>query len=244
MPMNREYHKWYSPRVHRNMELLIFGHSGRAILFFPTRMARFFDYENWGIIEALRERIENGEFQLFCVDSIDNESFYNYHIHPADRIRRHLQYEEYILNEVLPLMKSKSCNNILEVAGCSMGAYHAANLALKHPQLFKRVVCMSGRYNLTQNIQCFRDLFDAYHNEDIYFNMPEQFLANINDDNLLNSMREMEIILAIGETDPFIDDNRYFNQLLWDKGIHSHLYVWKGYAHRPKYWRQMVNLYL
>jgi esterase/lipase superfamily enzyme len=244
MPMNREYHKWYSSRMQREMELLVFGHGGRAVLFFPTRMARFYDYENWGIVNALSERIDNGELQLFCVDSVDNESFYNDSIHPADRINRHLQYEQYILNEVVPLMQAKNSNGYLEVAGCSMGAYHAANLALKHPQLFKRVICMSGRYDLTQSIQDFRDLFDGYHNGDIYFNMPQQFLANISDCRLLNLIREMEIILAIGETDPFISDNYYFTQQLWAKGIANQMYVWSGFAHRPRYWRQMVALYL
>jgi len=230
--------------MQRDMELLIFGHAGRAILFFPTRMARFFDYENWGIVDALRNRINNGELQLFCVDSVDNESFYNNQIHPADRINRHLQYEQYILKEVVPLMQSKNSGGYLEVAGCSMGAYHAATFALKHPPLFKRMICMSGRFDLTQSIHDFRDLFDGYHNCDIYFNMPQQFLANINDCDLLNSIREMDIILAIGETDPFLNDNRYFNQLLWAKGIPNQLYVWGGFAHRPRYWRQMVTLYL
>ncbi|RKR83676.1 esterase/lipase superfamily enzyme [Mucilaginibacter gracilis] len=242
--MNREYHKWYSNGLKKDMELLVFGHGGRAILFFPTRMARFFDYENWGIIEALHQRIENGELQLFCVDSVDSESFYNKNTTPANRINRHLEYEQYILNEVIPFMRSKNSDGYLEVAGCSMGAYHAANLALKHPQLFKRVVCLSGRYDLTQNIQDFSDLFDAYHNEDIYFNMPQQFLANITDSVQLNTLRKMEIILAIGETDPFIGSNQYLNQLLISKNIPAQFYVWNGFAHRPKYWRQMVNLYL
>jgi len=229
--------------MEREMELLVFGHSGRAVLFFPTRMARFFDYENWGIVDALRGRIENGEFQLFCVDSADSESFYNNNIHPADRIRRHLQYEQYILNEVIPLMRTLNGGSDFEAAGCSMGAYHAANFALKHPWLFKRLVCMSGRYDLTQQIADFRDLLDSYHNEDIYFNMPQQFMANIHDCSLLNSIRAMDIIVAIGETDPFINDNRHFNRLLWAKGIANQFYVWAGFAHKPKYWRQMVGLY-
>jgi esterase/lipase superfamily enzyme len=242
--MNREYHKWHSIALQRDMELLVFGHGGRAVLFFPTRMARFFDYENWGIVDALRDRINNGELQLFCVDSIDNESFYNKRIHPADRINRHLAYEKYILNEVIPLIHTKNSGGYMEVAGCSMGAYHAANMAFKHPRLFKRVICMSGRYDLTHSIQDFSDLFDGYSNQDIYFNMPQQFLANLSDKALLQSIREMEIILAIGETDPFINDNHYFNQLLWAKGIPNQFYVWHGYAHRPKYWQHMVKLYL
>ena len=242
--MNREHHKWYSPNLQRDMELLIFGHNGRAVLFFPTRMARFYDYENWHIIDALHDRIYNGDLQIFCVDSIDVESFYNRHIHPEQRISRHIQYEEYILNEVLPLMRQKNDGDFFEVAGCSMGAFHAINLALKHPALFKKVICMSGRYDLTTQIQDFRDLFDGYHNEDIYFNMPQQYIANVYEEHFLNAIRQLEIIVAVGETDPFLQNNREFSSLLWGKGIFNQFYIWGDYAHRPRYWRQMVQLYL
>jgi esterase/lipase superfamily enzyme len=242
--MNREYHKWYSPRLQRDMELLIFGHNGRAVLFFPTRMARFFDYENWHVLDSLHDQLYNGEIQLFCVDSIDNESFYNRYVYPEVRIARHIQYEEYVLNEVLPLMRAKNNGNYFETAGCSMGAYHAINIALKHPHLFKRAVGMSGRYDLSQQIHDFRDLFDGYHNEDIYFNMPMQYMPNLSDENQLNAIRRLEIILAIGETDPFWQNNHDFSQLLWNKGIANQFYTWSNYAHRPRYWRQMVQLYL
>jgi esterase/lipase superfamily enzyme len=242
--MNREYHKWFSASLHRNMELLTFGHSGRAVLFFPTRMARFYDYENWGIVEALQQKIENGELQLFCVDSIDAESFYNHWVHPAARIERHLQYEQYILSEVIPFMQNINAGQYFEVAGCSMGAYHAINLAMKHPALFKKVVCMSGRYDLTRQVDDFKDLFDGYSSEDIYFNMPLQFVANLEDGKVLDQIRRMEIILAIGETDPFITSNREFGNVLNNKRIPHQLYIWDNYAHRPRYWKQMVNLYL
>jgi esterase/lipase superfamily enzyme len=242
--MNREYHKWYSAALRRDMELLIFGHNGRAVLFFPTRMARFYDYENWHIIDSLHDRIYNGELQLFCVDSIDHESFYNRHVHPLVRIARHMQYESYILNEVLPLMREKNDGEYFETAGCSMGAFHAVNLALKHPALFKKAVGMSGRYDVTLQIQDFRDLFDGFHDRDIYFNMPLQFVANLHEENQLKAIRQLEIVLAVGETDPFWQNNLDFSQLLWHKGIPNQFYTWGDYAHRPRYWRQMVQLYL
>ncbi|HVV54597.1 MAG TPA: alpha/beta hydrolase-fold protein, partial [Mucilaginibacter sp.] len=150
--MNREYHKWFSPALRRDMEMLVFGHAGRAVLFFPTRMARFFDYENWGLVEALNDRISNGELQLFCVDSIDAESFYCQDIPPSDRIKRHLEYERYILDEVIPLMQQENHGGDFGVAGCSMGAFHALNLSLRHPHFFRKAVCMSGRFDLTRNI--------------------------------------------------------------------------------------------
>jgi len=242
--MNREYHKWYTDRLNRDMEVLIFGHGGKAVLLFPTRMARFYDYENWGIVNALRDRITNGELQLFCVDSIDAESFYNSCTCPERRIARHLQYEQYILNEIVPLMQEKNKGGYYEVAGCSMGAYHAANFAFKHSHLFNKVVCMSGRYDLTRQIQFFNDLFDGFHNEDVYFNMPRQYVANLHDETNLNAIRNLEIILAIGEADPFISDNREFSGVLKDKQIDHQFHVWGDCAHKPRYWRQMVGLYL
>lgn len=242
--MNREYHRWYSDHLGRDMELLVFGHAGRAVLFFPTRMGRFYDYENWGIIEALSSRINNGELQLFCVDSVDYESFYNDWASPDAKIRRHLQYEQYILDEVLPLINAKNPNNDIEVAGCSMGAYHAANITLKHPHLFKKLVCMSGRYDLTRSVQYFRDLFNGYHNQDIYFNMPRQFIANMQNQCTLDAIGRLDMLFAIGETDPFMPDNYEFSELLGWKGFHHQFYIWHGYAHSPRSWRKMVQLYL
>jgi esterase/lipase superfamily enzyme len=241
--MNREYQKWYSPWLQRDMELLIFGHSGRAVLFFPTRMARFYDYENWRIIDSLKDRICNGEMQLFCVDSIDAESFYNQQVHPEVRIARHMQYEQYILNEVMPLMHVKNGGDYFEVAGCSMGAFHAINLAFKHPLFFKKVIGMSGRYDLTKQIQDFKDLFDGYRNESIYFNMPHYFVANLHDETILNAIRQIEIVMAVGETDPFLQNNQEFSELLLSKDIPNKLHIWADYAHRSRYWRQMVQLY-
>lgn len=242
--MNREYHKWFSPRLNRDMELLIFGHAGRAVLFFPTRMARFYDYENWGIVAAMKNQISRGEVQLFCVDSIDNESFYNWNLHPAARIHRHLQYEQYLLQEVIPLMQQKNGSGWMEVAGCSMGAYHAINMGMKYPWLFKKAVGISGRYDLTTSPFGFRDLLDGYHDEAVYLNMPLQYISNLTDNYLLHASRGLEVILAVGQTDPFLQANKDLSATLWNKGIPNQFYQWEHNAHRPRYWRQMVPLYL
>ncbi len=69
---------------------------------FPTRQGRFFDYENRGLAGVLREQIDGGQIQLFCVDSLDCESLYSVEKRPQDRIARHNQYEAYILQEVVP----------------------------------------------------------------------------------------------------------------------------------------------
>jgi esterase/lipase superfamily enzyme len=104
--MERAYHKWFSPILEKFMEILVFGQSGTPVIFFPTRSAHFYDFENWKIIDALKPKIEAGEIQVYCVDSIDCESFYSKSA-PVQRIARHLQYEKYILQEVVPLSESR-----------------------------------------------------------------------------------------------------------------------------------------
>ncbi|RYE14448.1 MAG: esterase, partial [Sphingobacteriales bacterium] len=192
----------------------------------------------------LAGRINNGELQLFCVDSVDEESFYNLWASPETRINRHLQYEQYIICEVMPLIRTRKPDNDIEVAGCSLGAYHAANIALKYPNLFNKLVCMSGRFDLTRPVKYFKDLFDGYHNTNIYLNMPRQYMINMPDGWLLDQIRRLDIIIAIGEADPFADDNYQFSELLGWKGMKHQFYTWTGYAHNPNGWRKMVALYL
>ena len=149
------------------MELLVFGHAGKPVLFFPPRTARFYDYENWKIIEAIRPKIANGELQVFCVDSYDAESFYSFNP-PSEKIKKHLSYENYILEEVIPFIFSRNINCKILVAGCSLGGYHAINIAMRHPQYFYKVVSMSARYDLTLSSDKFPDLLNGYFDENIY----------------------------------------------------------------------------
>jgi esterase/lipase superfamily enzyme len=241
--MQREYTKWFSPVLNRDMELLTFGNCGVPVLFFPTRTARFYDYENWKIIDALKDKIEWGCLQIFCVDSIDIESFYSSH-HPAKRIERHLQYESYIINEVIPYVRCKNKNTGLVSAGCSLGGYHAVNLAFKHPHLFSKVVGLSARYDLTMSSDKFPDLLNGYFDENVYFNMPSMFIPNISCERILSDLRKLNIILAIGQEDPFFANNTHLEKELKNKQVDVNLYVWNNEAHRPRYWRQMVQEYM
>jgi esterase/lipase superfamily enzyme len=242
--MNREYHKWFSKSLDRDMELLIFGHSGDPVLFFPTRTARFYDYEDWQVIDALKKKIDTGAIQVWCLDSVDKESFYAKQIPPEERICRHLHYEEYVLKEVLPLIQQKNPHPTVVTAGCSLGAYHAANLAFKHPHLFHKVVGLSGRYDLTTTMDHFDDLFDGYRDENIYYNTPGQFIPNLTDQRLISLLKAMEIIFVVGEMDVFLENNRTLSNALWSKGIWNALHLWDGESHKARFWRHMVQLYL
>ena len=241
--MERVYHKWYSSNLEKEMELLVFGYAGAKVLFFPPRMGRFYDYENWKIVASLEEKINKGELQLYCVDSVDLESFYNSFRHPGYRIYRHIQYEKYVLEEVLPLANTLNPNPNIISAGCSLGAYHAINIAMRHPKLFCKVIGMSGRYDLTKSKGYFKDLLSGYHNDFVYFNMPNQYLKNLTDSLLVEALKKMDIILAIGKEDSFLESNYVLKNILEEKEIGYKLYEWDEEAHKARYWRKMVQIY-
>ena len=146
--MNREYHKWWSPRLGRDMELLVFGHDGVPLVVFPTSQGRFYEFEDRGLVGSIAHKIDNGEIQLYCLDSVDAESWYNRAVPPRWRIARHMQYESYVMDEVLPLIRQKNGNPNLASLGCSFGGYHAVNIALRHPDRFTGFLSMSGAFDL------------------------------------------------------------------------------------------------
>jgi esterase/lipase superfamily enzyme len=235
--MRREYQRWHSQSLGRDMELLVFGEKGARVLVFPTSMGRFFDWEDRGLVKSLAPRIESGEFQLFCIDSVDGESWYADARHPADRVRRQMQYDDYCLKEVVPFTLTKNANPFLIVTGASFGGYHAVNFGLKHPEQAGRVLSMSGLCNI-------RRFTDGYYDENIYFNNPVDFIAHEHDLKRLEALRRVDIILAIGKDDPLRQSNEQLSRELWDRGIWHALRLWDGWAHDWPYWEKMLALYL
>lgn len=73
--MKVEYFKKYSNCLQRDMEFKIYGHGGIPLLVFPAQDGRFYDFENFGMINTISDKIEEGKVQVFCIDSVDSESW-------------------------------------------------------------------------------------------------------------------------------------------------------------------------
>jgi esterase/lipase superfamily enzyme len=238
--MKREYHKWYSERLGRDMELLVFGHDGLPAIVFPTSQARFYEFEDQGMIEAVRDKLEAGRLQLFCVDSVDSESWYNRSVSPRWRIARHLQYESYIMHEVLPLVRKMNGRPHLASVGCSFGGFHAANIAFRHPDKFTGFLSMSGTFDLPP-----LGFLNGYHDIDVYLNQPTQYLPNLHDQWYLDHYRRNTYVLATGVHDQCWNDNEHLARILRDKGIPVRLDVWGDNArHDWPWWQRMAQTYL
>ncbi len=232
--MQRDYIKEYSPSLGRDMEILHFGHAGRPLLVFPTSMGRFYQWEDFGLVGALSDLIESGAIQLVCVDSVDGESWYARDRPPADRIRRHLQYERYLLDEVLPRMPGGS----VLACGASFGALHAVLLAVRHPTRVGGFIAMSGAYDTARWL-------DGYHDDEAYFTNLLAFLPGLTDEAYLGPLRAQHPkVIVTGEQDPNVDDSVKLARLLADKGVQVGLEIWPGWAHDWPYWKDMMRRYL
>jgi esterase/lipase superfamily enzyme len=235
--MNREHHRWYSPSLGRDMDLLVFGHAGARALVFPTSMGRFYEWEDRGMIATLEEALERGWLQLYCVDSVDDDSWYAKWKWPGDRAPRHAQYEAYVHDEVVPLTRQKNDNPLLMTMGASFGAYHAVTFALRHPHLVDRTIGLSGMYDI-------REMTDGYSDATVYHYNPADFVLGEHDPERFRALAHLEIILAIGRDDPMRASNEEFSRRLWSKGIWHALRIWDGWAHDWPYWRDMIRIYV
>ncbi len=235
--MNREYHRWYSPSLNRDMEVLVFGHAGARVLVFPTSMGRFYEWEDRGMMNALGHHIQNGWLQVYCVDSVDSESWYCWWAHPSGRAFRQQQYDSYLTNEVLPLMYAKNHTPYTITLGASFGAYHAMNFGLRHPDRVNRIIALSGLFNI-------RRMTGGYSDENVYFNNPVDFITGETDHSRLELIRRQDIIIATGTGDRLIDSAREMSGVLWNKGVGNALREWNGWYHDWQYWQEMTLKYI
>lgn len=235
--MHRSHHQWHSPALGRQMELLVFGHAGPPMIVFPTSMGRFYEFEDRGMISALAEPIRQGWVQVYCLDSVDSESWYCSWAHPRGRLARHDQYERYVLDEVLPFVRANNSNPFTILHGSSFGAIHAMLFGLRHPERFNRVLAFAGYYDIGR-------FLDGYYDEEVHHHHPINMIRELHDPAQIERLRQLEIIMAIGRDDPAATTNAQLSDALWSKGVWHAMRWWDGWAHDWPWWQKMIQIYL
>lgn len=239
--MQRSTHRWYSPALGQDMTLNTYGDRGKPVMVFPAQEGRFYEYEDFGMVEAVRPYIEQGRIQLVCVDSVDSQSWCNQAVHPHDRVWRHNDYERYLLDEVVPFIRGRANGQGLMVTGCSMGGYHSANFFFRHPDVADSVVALSGVYDLTLFIG------DAMSDR-IYYHVPLAYLPGMNDAWFLDRYRQGRIVLCVGQgmwEEPMLTHTRQMADILGRKNVPAWVDVWgHDVAHDWPWWRIQMPYFL
>ena len=239
--MQVRYHKKYSKHLKRDMEFKVYGKAGKPALFFPSQNGRFFQCEDFGMIEACGPFIEDGCMTAYCVDSVDAESWSAFHRSPRERIERHEEYTRYIMEELLPVIRHDSQNQPLLLSGASLGAAHAANFFFRFPPMADSLIALSGIY-------CTRQFFGDYMDSDVYYNSVIDYLGNLEDETILNHLRRSNIVICTGQgayEDFMLSETWQLKLVLERKNIPACIDVWgRDVNHDWYWWRKQLQYFL
>ena len=241
--MEIRYYKHWSGYLNRDMEFKAYGHGGKAVLFIPCQGGRFFDFENFKMLDAWARWIEEGKCTVYSCDSIDNEAWAAKGADNRWRIENHEKWFNYITTELVPYIHYIQGSNAgILTFGASMGAMHAANLYYRRPDLFDSCFAISGLYDN-------QEFFGDYCDNLVYNNCPVFYLANMPQDHyymdLYNNQKSLIVCGQGAWEEPLLASTRWLDTVCCQKGIHTRFEYW-GYDvnHDWPWWFKMVEVYV
>ncbi len=242
--MEITYHKWQSSQLGQEMELKVYGHAGKPMLVFPTQEGRFFEFEDFGMIEICQPFIEEGRLRIVTIDGIDSQCWTHPTASVPERVARYEAYERYVMQEAIPFVRElvKQPDAKFLVTGCSMGAYHAANFYFRHPDVFDALLAISGVYSLKLFI-------GDYMDSQVYHHTPLAYLSGLQDPHyLLDHYRQGQIIVSVGQgawEDPMLEDTKKLKQILDSKNVPAWIDIWgHDVDHDWPWWRKKMSYFL
>ena len=239
--MRREERRWFSSNLGHDMDLIVYGSGGLPLICFPSQDGRVTDWEGFGMADCVADLIDSGRLLMIAVDGVDWQSWTNRNAPINERARRHNDYHRYITDEVVAFARVESGREHVWGAGCSMGAFHAANFFFRRPDLFSGVLAMSGLYQP-------RLFVGDYSDDDVYFNSPLYYLPELRDPWHVELYRRSHIVFCVGQgawEDEALADTRELQGLLERKGIGATFDYWgHDVEHHWYWWRQMLRHHL
>ena len=238
--MDRRHTSLWSPAIGGEGRVITYGHWGRPLLAFPSQEGPAWQYEERGMIEAVADLIEAGRVKVYAVDSFDSDSWYRQDVPLEKRAQLHGLYEDWIVNQVVPFIRDDLGGGAeIAVTGVSFGAYHAANFALRHADLFPLAICQSGVYDVSV-------VGGGERGDAVYFNNPADYVTHLGGDHLDWLRGRVNLLLIAGQgqwedTTGALDSTRRFAMQLGEKGIRHELDVWgHDVPHDWPSWRAQI----
>ena len=241
--MNRETVTAHSKNLGKDMSIRVYGESGWPIIAFPIQDAMSDSYEQFGMVDAMKDYLEGGKVQLFVLDSVDAEGWSDRGGDNVLRVKVIEAFYNYVCEEVVPFVHERNGSDLRPLTmGCSLGATHALVAFLRRPDLFQGVIALSGGYDA-------QFFFGDWMNTTLYFNSPVHFLPNTPQDHPYISLyNRREIVLCCGQgaweeeglrTEHIVDDA--FRAL----GVNAWCDYWgTDVDHDWPWWQKQVQYFL
>ena len=240
--MQTYYTHWHSPALDRDMEVKVYGHAGRPVLFIPCQDGRFYDFENYRMTDAWAPWIESGQCMVFAIDTMDKET-YSASYEAYWRIRRHEAWINYITDEVVPFIRSCTCERNgwegtpgIIAFGCSLGATHAANLFFRFPDQFDGLLALSGIFTSDYG-------FPGYMDDLVYRNSPVHYLGGMPENHpFIDRYNTGKAVIVVGQGAWEIPESTYqLRDICQQKNIHVWFDIWgQDVKHDWDWWYKQV----
>ena len=226
----------------KDMHVNVYGKKGLPVVMFPTLAASPESLEDAGVIDELAEYLDSGIIQLFCTETVDQESWAA-DGDPKERAQRQETYYHYVVDELVPLVHKVSKSTARPLAmGCDMGATHAAIALLRRPDLFQGCVCLSGSYD---SRRYFGDWMDAT----LYDNTPNAFLPQMPLDHPYVAVyNQRQLLFCTGQEASEADSLRCTREMDADLarlGVEAWCDYWGGdVTHGWYWWKKQLRYFL
>jgi esterase/lipase superfamily enzyme len=242
--MRRDVVELWSPELGWSPRVIAYGSYGRPVLVFASSEGRAEDFENNGMVDAIRPLIDAGRVKLYCLDSWDGGSWYRQDLPLEQRAVHHEAYERWVVDGVVHFVDA-DCGGRQDmvVTGCSFGAYQAANIALRRADLFPLALCLSGVYDLS--VMGWGDRGTSFH-----LNNPMWSLGAAESRHLdwLRSRLSLLLVCGQGEwedTTGALESTKAFGRLCEDKGLRVEVDLWgHDVPHDWPSWRHQLAHHL
>lgn len=235
--MPRRIEGWYSPILGQPMPVVTYGDRGRPLLLFPTAAADYLENERFFLIKAVEPFIMAGRLRVFSIDSINRQAWMDDQLPVGEQGRRQNLYAQYVEREVVPYIRAAVGADVrIGTTGASFGAFHAANMMFRRPDLFDTLIAMSGFYDLES------DYLKGYSDDNVFYNNPAWYIPGMNGYNLdlLRHHSSINILTGQGAYEA-PDASRQLARILGEKGIPHNLEIWgHDVNHDWPWWRKML----
>ena len=231
-----------SPELGRPVHLWAHGWYGTPVLVLPSASGMAHEWELGGAIQALAPWLQAGAMKLYCVESNVSRSWLADDIPAGLKLDRHEAYEAFLLQRLIPWIQADCHTPGLPLVACgvSFGGFLALNLALRHPELFPRVLTLSGRFRVWP----FLEGLPPARGADAYLQQPLAYVPNLAGPPLHRVQRALDATLVVGQgahEGRCIPETLEMGAVLRERGIRTRVDVWgHDVSHEWVWWRRQL----
>lgn len=233
--------RWYSQRTQGEVTLARWGTMGQPVLLFPTAGGDAEEIERFQMIKVLGPLLDAGRIKIYSCDSVGGRAWFDKSTSPEHRMWLQNQFHQYVRHEVVPAirMDCKTEDIPIWTAGASIGAFHAAAVLCRFPDVFHKALPMSGTYNLMRWSEA------KEPTADFRAASPLHFLPVLSGPHLdLLRTRFVHIVSGEGKWED-IGESWNLARALGARGVPNYVDSWgPGWDHDWVTWREMLPKYL